>query len=293
MIQITNLSFGYRKKKRLFSQLNCNLAAGNIYGLLGKNGAGKTTLLKIVCGTLFPHNGECRVMGYMSKDRNPVLLSDIYFITEEFFTPNLTVGEYIFLYGPFYPRFSRNELEGYLQEFAISEKDTLTGLSYGQRKKFLIAFGLATNCRLFIMDEPTNGLDIPSKSQFRKLLVSNVTDDRIFLVSTHQARDMQQLIDPILILDDGEIIFHQSMEEVNDRLTVKLLPDTPGPGQCIFYEKVIGGYAALCDDTVNGVSSVDLEILFNAVISDRERMNAIFMKKEKQPEEKNENHRFF
>jgi ABC-2 type transport system ATP-binding protein len=276
MIHITNLHFAYRKKANLFSKLNCTLSAGNIYGLLGKNGAGKTTLLKIISGTLFPQKGECRVLEFESERRDPGLLEEIFFITEEFFIPPITIREYTSLHAPFYPHFDMDEFQSYLDEFSIVEKEKLTGLSYGQKKKFLIAFGLATNCRLFIMDEPTNGLDIPSKSQFRKLLVSTINDERIFLISTHQVRDMQQLIDPILILDEGEIIFQRSMEEVNERLGVKLVMNEPDAESSLFYEKVIGGYAVLSDNPANGRSSVDLEILFNAVIKDRGRVNSLF-----------------
>ncbi|MCP4131117.1 MAG: ABC transporter ATP-binding protein [bacterium] len=286
MIEINDLNFAYGKKENLFTNLNFNLQDGNIYGLLGKNGAGKTTLLKIINGLLFPQQGECRVTRFEPGKRHPELLADIFFIPEEFFTPPLTVGEYKSLYAPFYPRFNMDEFEGYLHEFSISEKDTLTGLSYGQKKKFLIAFGLATNCRVLIFDEPTNGLDIPGKSQFRKLLISKIDDDRLFLISTHQVRDMQQLIDPILILDEGEIIFQLSMEEVNEKLSVRLVMDEPEEDQALFYEKVIGGYAVLSEDNTFGGTNVDMEILFNAVIENKEKLNAIFDKKDVKNENK-------
>ena len=275
MINIKKLDFAYGKNENLFANLNLNLSRGNIYGLLGKNGAGKTTLLKIIIGLLFPGRGECKVLDYDSKERSPELLSEIYFIAEEFFTPALSIKEYVRLYGPFYPRFDRRALSTYLNNFSLSEKSKLTRLSYGQKKKFLIAFGLAANTRLLIMDEPTNGLDIPGTSQFRKLLVSSVNEDRITLISTHQVRDIQNLIDPVFILDAGEIIFHQSMEDVNKKLSVQLLAGEPEPGSSLFYEKVLGGYAALCEDG-SGESNVDLEILFNAVVNNKEKFSSLF-----------------
>lgn len=275
MINITNLDFAYKKNENLFTGLNLNLSSGNIYGLLGINGAGKTTLLKIIIGLLFPQNGECSTLGYDSKKRSPKLLSDIYFIAEEFFTPPLTIEEYKLLYAPFYPKFSDESFNNYLKEFSLFKKNKLTRLSYGQKKKFLIAFGLASNTRLFIMDEPTNGLDIPSKSQFRKLLISSIDDDRIFLISTHQVRDIQNLIDPILILDEGKIIFNRSMDNVNEKLKVQLITNEPEQGSCLFYEKVIGGYAVLYEDKTGG-TNVDLELLFNAVIKNKEKFNSLF-----------------
>ena len=79
MIKISNLSFGYKKKSELFSDLNIELEAGNIYGLLGKNGAGKTTLLKIFSGLLFPQRGTCNVLGYSPPKREPNFLNQIYY----------------------------------------------------------------------------------------------------------------------------------------------------------------------------------------------------------------------
>jgi len=276
MINISNLYFAYKKKKNLFNNLQCNLKNGNIYGLLGKNGAGKTTLLKIICGILFPKEGECKVLKFESKKRHPELLANIFYLAEEFFTPRLTIKEYKSLYAPFYPCFNNDEFKYYLNEFSIEETEKLTSLSYGQKKIFFIAFGLATNTRILILDEPTNGMDIPSKSRLRKLLVSKITEDRLFLISTHQVRDIQQLIDPILILDEGEIIFNKQMEEVNKKLNVRLVSDEPDAANCLFYEKVIGGYAVLFSDNKSMGNNVDLEILFNAVIKNKDKLNRIF-----------------
>ncbi|MBD3392682.1 MAG: ATP-binding cassette domain-containing protein, partial [Chitinivibrionales bacterium] len=188
MVQINDLRFAYRGKKWLFDGLQLNLDGGNIYGLLGKNGAGKTTLLKIICGLLFADRGSSVVLGCNSRHRSPELLQELVFIPEEFHVPSLTAGAYRKYYGPLYPRFSSEDFASYLKEFGIRETERLSSLSYGNKKKFLIAFGLATNCRLLILDEPTNGLDIPSKSQFRKLVAGALADDRVFIISTHQVR---------------------------------------------------------------------------------------------------------
>ncbi len=276
MIKITNLSFAYHKKGNLFNDLNLELTGGNIYGLLGKNGAGKTTLLKMINGLLFPAGGDCRVLEFKSCERDPELLAELFFITEEFSVPPLTVKEYQALYAPFYPCFNAKEFQNYLGEFSISEQDKLTRLSYGQKKKFYIAFGLATGSRILILDEPTNGLDIPSKSQFRKLLAATINDDRVFLISTHQVRDMQQLIDPVIILDNGAIIFQRSLVEVNEKLNVQLVKEEPDPVRALFYEKTIGGYSLLCKDDRDAGTGVDLEILFNAVIKNPEKINTVF-----------------
>lgn len=275
MITMKNLSFGYRKEK-LFKNLNFQLAPGNIYGLLGKNGVGKTTLLKLISGLRYAQEGECLVLNYIPRKRLPGLLEELYFIPEEFYVPHISIRTYERIYAPFYPRFDRKALAEYIKEFDLDSGKKLTELSYGQKKKFLLAFGIATNCRLFLLDEPTNGLDIPSKSQFRKILASALTDDRIFLVSTHQVRDMENLIDPIIILEDGQIIFNQYIHDISKHLIIQMDHDPPGDEDALFSAKVLGGYAVVKENRTGEESGIDLEILFNAVTANRDKINELF-----------------
>lgn len=276
MIKITNLNFAYEKKPPLFGQLTLTMADGNIYGLLGKNGAGKTTLLKIICGLLFPQQGDCTIFGFRPEKRAVRMLQVIYFIAEEFYTPALTIKEYLHLYAPFYPRFDRQAFNSYITTFELPDNETLTALSYGQKKKFLIAFGLATNSRLLILDEPTNGLDIPSKSQFRKLLAGAIDQNRTVIISTHQVRDIGNLIDPIIILDEGQIIFNQTVESISQKLSVSLEKTAPDEKNVLYSEKTLGGYVVINENRGAADSNLDIELLFNAVINNQQRMSAIF-----------------
>jgi ABC-2 type transport system ATP-binding protein len=276
MIAIQDLSFNYKRREKLFSALNLNLSPGNIYGLLGKNGVGKTTMLKIISGLLFPQKGSCKVMGYESRERSPEFLKEIYFLPEEFYVPDITAKQYVHVHAPFYPKFDSKAFPMHLDEFGIPQNRRLSTLSYGQKKKFLLAFGLASGSSLLLMDEPTNGLDIPSKSQFRKLLASSISDERTFIVSTHQVRDMENLIDPVIILDEGKIVFNQSMENISGRLKMELQPGEPQDGNILFSERVPGGYSVVTENNEAEDSRIDLEILFNAVISNREKVNSIF-----------------
>lgn len=276
MIEINNLNFAYGKKPPLFRQLTLTMSDGDIYGLLGKNGAGKTTLLKIICGLLFHQDGSCSVFGLNPQKRFPGMLKDIYFIPEEFYTPSLKISEYLHLYSPFYPEFDEKAFREYVTIFDLPENERLTSLSYGQKKKFLIAFGLATNSRLLILDEPTNGLDIPSKSQFRKLLAGAVDRNRTVIISTHQVRDIGNLIDPIVILDEGQIIFNQTVESISQRLSVSLEKTAPAEEQVLYSEKTLGGYVVINENRGTTDSNLDMELLFNAVINNQQRMSAIF-----------------
>jgi ABC-2 type transport system ATP-binding protein len=274
MIEIKNLTFGYRRNNSLFDHLCLELPLGNIYGLLGKNGAGKTTLLKQITGLLYPKEGECLVYGKPSKERLPEVLSDLYLIPEEFQLPAIKMNEFARLHAPFYPKFDITMLENYLSEFQINSNVKLTTLSYGQKKKFLIAFGLATNTRILILDEPTNGLDIPSKSQFRKIIASSMNDERSILISTHQVRDLASLIDRVIILENGKIIFHQSIFEIASRIGFAQTKDVSAL-EVLYSEDIFGGKAVIYRK--NGEETeIDLELLFNGIVTKADIINNEF-----------------
>jgi ABC-2 type transport system ATP-binding protein len=274
MIEIKNLTFGYKKKNILFDQLNIQLPMGNIYGLLGKNGAGKTTLLKHIMGLLYPNQGDCLLFGTSAQERQPGILSDIYLIPEEFQLPAIRMNEFVRLHAPFYPRFDATLLEKYLDEFQVNDNSKLTSLSYGQKKKFLIAFGLATRTRVLVLDEPTNGLDIPSKSQFRKIIASSMDEERCILISTHQVRDLASLIDHIIILENGKIIFCQSTMDISAKIGFAQAKDSANLN-VLYSEDIFGGKAVIYQK--NGEETeIDLELLFNGVISDANKINHVF-----------------
>lgn len=263
MIQINNLSFGYRRQGSLFEGLSFALKPGSITGLLGKNGAGKTSLLKIVAGLLFPDTGEISVLSHEPRQREPTFLRDIFFVPEEFHLPSISIENFIRANSPFYPNFDVGQIRRMLKEFELSSEKVIDQLSYGQKKKFLISFALATKCRLLILDEPTNGLDIPSKVIFRKIIAGALDENQLVLISTHQVKDVETLIDRILILDEGKIILEKEMLEISSQLqfsSTHVLEE----GQVLYSEMVPGGYKVIAPQR-NGNSSVDIELLFNAV----------------------------
>ncbi|HEY5327846.1 MAG TPA: ABC transporter ATP-binding protein [Mucilaginibacter sp.] len=266
MIDINNLSFGYRNKPLLFDDLNLSLNNGHIYGLLGKNGAGKSTLLKNITGLAFPEKGNCLFKGINVSARPVSVLEDIYFIAEELFVPSLTPVQFVSNTAGFYPKFSKSHFYQYLKGLDVDQDEVMDQQSFGQQKKAMIAFGLATNTSLLIMDEPTNGLDIPSKVQFRKLIASVLTEDRCIVISTHQVRDLDSLIDTLLVLHGREIVVNQSMDEIAEKLTFGTYQDTAGL-PVLYEEESVRGTNAILRNTTRKFSKVDLELLFNAIIS--------------------------
>ena len=264
MIEVQNLSFTYsRKKKGIFNNLSLSMEGGHIYGLLGKNGAGKTTLLKLIAGLRFPQQGSCKVLGMESRKRNAAMLEEIYFLTEEIWLPDTNIEEYLKMYAGAYSKFDTNIFDKCLREFEINSSDKLKNMSFGQKKKVAISFALATQCKILIMDEPTNGLDIPSKGQFRKLAAELITEDRCMVLSTHQVRDLESLIDRIIILDESRILLNQTTDAICDKLLFKTLMSIENQPGILYSEFTPKGFLAVFNNVDKVESKLDLEVLFN------------------------------
>ncbi|GAB4461032.1 MAG: ATP-binding cassette domain-containing protein [Bacteroidales bacterium] len=274
MIKVNELKFGYSKKRLLFDNLNLELKKGHIYGLFGVNGAGKTTLLKHLSGVLMPKEGSVEFNGQSFKERPVSLLQDLYVIPETFSLPPVAVQKFFDIHAPFYPKIDASKFAHCLKEFDMDASMKLNQISYGQQKKFIVAFSLATNASLILMDEPTNGLDIPSKSQFRKLLAQQIHDDSCIVISTHQVRDLASLIDYVIVLDNGTIRFDHEMNEISQKLhfTVKEKTDET----VLYSEEQFGGIKAICSTETQKDMETDFELLFNAVISNSEKINNLF-----------------
>lgn len=276
MIEIRGLEFGYGTES-LFRGLDLGLEPGNIYGLLGLNGAGKSTLLKLVTGLLFPRAGSVRALGHEPARRAPGFLADVFVLPEEFKLPGITGEAYTRSLAPFYPRFDEALFERYRNEFALPRNAKLTSHSYGQKKKFLLSFGLASGTSLLVLDEPTNGLDIPSKALFRRLVAEAVNEQRVFVISTHQVKDVESLIDPIVILHEGRVLFQQSMTDICAHIRMthgSSRPDASDPG-LLYSEPAVGGYWSVWSGRDDD-GLIDLEVLFNSVIAEAGRYRAVF-----------------
>lgn len=273
MIKIDNLSFSYGKKP-LFKNMSLELGPG-LYGLLGMNGAGKSTLMKIISGQLRTDKTRCSTLGYEPFKRSPEMLEQIYYLPEEFNLPSIKAEKYLSIMKEFYPGFDLEFFSKSAQEFEVDITSNFKDMSYGQKKKFMICFGLATFTKILLLDEPTNGLDIPSKSTFRKLVSSGALDGRIIVISTHQVRDMENLIDPVIIIDQGEIIFNYSMATILDNFSVEKFTELPESKEVIFHKKILGGYMVAVHEKGESGNHMDMEFLFEMAISSNKKINEV------------------
>ncbi|CAG5004068.1 Vitamin B12 import ATP-binding protein BtuD [Dyadobacter sp. CECT 9275] len=276
MIRLNNVSFGYSKHQKLFENLSMQLEPGHIYGLLGKNGAGKSSLLRNIAGLLFPTSGKIDVNGFEPLKRLPAFLQDIYFMPEEIYLPSISIHKYLETLAPFYPKFDEHQFFRHMKDFDMPEGNKLTGMSFGQKKKVITAFALATNTKVLIMDEPTNGLDIPSKSQFRKIVSTALDPQRTILISTHQVRDLDNLIDSIIILENSQILIQHSLDAVAERLHFGTLAHVDNDARVLYSEPSLRGYKAVSENYDQEESRVDLEQLFHAVMENTGRIRQIF-----------------
>lgn len=275
MIKLTDLGFAYSKRQPpLFQDLNLDLPAGTICGMLGANGAGKSTLLKLLAGLSFPQQGHCEVLGFTPSQRRPDFLADIFLLPEEIDMLPITASVYVQRYGLLYPRFDAALFHKLMADFSLSTDRKLTSFSYGQKKKFLLAFGIATHASLLIMDEPTNGLDIPGKNEFRRAIINHFSAERSFIISTHQVHDLQGLIDSVMIIAEGRILLHQTLDVLNSRLQVQLEPERPD--DALYVEESLEGFRVIRANGTGLESNVDLALLFGLVTSQNAKARELF-----------------
>lgn len=266
MIKIENLTFAYGKKKpNVIEDLSLTLHPGAIYGLLGKNGTGKSTLFYLLSGLLFPDGGKVMMNDVDVTKRQLGTLQDIYILPEEFDAPKISFEKYVRLHAPLYPRFDYEQLGCCMAEFELPMDVDLKSLSMGQKKKAMLCFALATGTRLLLLDEPTNGLDIPSKAVFRRVVTSCMNDERIIIISTHQVRDVEYLLDRVILLKNSKLHYEGATSDITERLSFAVVPTSDVPSTVIYQEPNLAGTAVVYPNPGGEETVLNLELFFNAL----------------------------
>lgn len=279
MIEVKNLFFSYGKRKqKVFDDFSLALDKGSVYGLLGKNGTGKSTLLYLMTGLLRPQAGRVLYKGVDVSMRYPLTLQDMFLVPEEFALPSVSLKQYLKLHTPFYPNFSNELLSTCLRDFDMNEDIHLGELSMGQKKKAFMCFALATNTSLLVMDEPSNGLDIPSKSQFRKVIASGMTDEKSVIISTHQVRDIDSLLDHVVIIDGTRVLLNASVKTICDKVYFAEQGMNEPTDTALYVQPSVQGNSVIFPNTENEETNLNLEVLFNAMLAEREKMQTMFNK---------------
>ena len=270
MIDINNITFEYLHGRPVLKDFTLSFPQGGVYGLLGKNGTGKSTLLYLISGLLRPSKGEVRVDGLLAQNRQPEMLKEVFLVPEEYDLPAVRLQQYARVLKPFYPRFSDELLRSCIEGFDLDMDMHLGALSMGQKKKVYMCVAMATGTRVLLMDEPTNGLDILSKSQFRKVVASNMADDSTVIISTHQVHDVESLLDHVVVIGDGHTLLDASMAELSGSYRFEVRKPGDDVSDALYVEHSLQGNAVVAprregDDE----TSVNLELLFSAVAEGR------------------------
>lgn len=279
MLNIKDLTFAYpRRKNATIDNLSLQLNEGGVYGLLGSNGAGKSTLLYLISGLLTPKSGEVKFKDIDTRRRQPETLSDIFIVPEELTLPALTLDNYVKINAAFYPRFSEDDLKRHLETFEVSDiaKNKLTSLSMGQRKKVFMSFALACNTSLLLMDEPTNGLDIPGKAAFRRFIAPSASDDKIIIISTHQVRDIDHILDHVLIMNNSRLMLNQPMYKISKKLTFVNTTDRALIDRALLAQPGIGGAQIIVENDGTMDTDVNLETLFELATTRQDIIESLF-----------------
>ena len=272
MIQTNGLNYGYNKYQPVLKQITLNLPEGHIYGLLGKNGVGKSTLLKILTGALLG-DGEYKVGGFDPRERKAEMQQQIRLVPENEALFDLTIGQLAKITAPLYPTFDNELLENALAEFEVPADKKLTLMSLGQQKKAIISLSLACNTPYLFMDEPTNGMDIPSKSSFRRIVASSINEKTTVLISTHQVDDLDGLIDYVVILENDGVLLSASLQEIGQKLCFGL----PEEGDEVLYsEPSLKGAWSVMINKSGEEMPVDIKLLFSAVVKHPDVFKKIF-----------------
>ena len=266
MLSFSNVSFTYgRRGKEVLSGLSLDFEENGIYGILGKNGTGKSTMLYLAAGLLRPKGGNVTVEGVPTQSRRPETLRKLFLVPEEFDLPEVSLRTYVQLNAPFYPTFREDILARCLKSFELGDDLNIGRLSMGQKKKVYISFALAAGTKYLLMDEPTNGLDIPSKKVFREVIAREMTEERVMIISTHQVRDVEQLIDHVVIVNDGTVMLNASTAEIESRLRFEQRAVGSDLSDALFVQQTMRGIELICPNSGNDETPIDLELLFNAL----------------------------
>lgn len=280
MLKICNLTFAYRRKSRpVLDDFSLEIGRGGVYGLLGRNGAGKSTLLYLIAGALTPSEGHVLYQGIDTRRRLPETLSDIFMVSEEFTLPAIKLKDYVKANAPFYPRFSEADMQRHLEVFDMDPDVNLGALSMGQKKKVYMSFALACNTPLILMDEPTNGLDIPGKSAFRRFIAQNMNDDRSIIISTHQVRDIDSLLDHVVIMNEASPLLNESVIDISRKLKFTTTDSKAAIESDLYAKQALGGSEVILPNTDDEETELNLETLFEFAISNPEKIKLIFTHK--------------
>jgi ABC-2 type transport system ATP-binding protein len=219
-------------QKQVLKDFNMTLEEGKVYGLLGKNGEGKTTLIRMILGIIPSDKGKILYKGKEIKFNQPFYKNEVGYIPEEsIFFGWMTIKELMAFNSAFYPKWNTQKSKELLNRFGLDEKFKIKNLSRGMKLKLGLIVALAAVPELLILDDPTSGMDVPTRHDFLKGIIREILDEGTsVLFSSHLVHELEGIIDHLGILHDGNLILEENFQQVkNDAKKVHLVFDESVP----------------------------------------------------------------
>lgn len=219
MLQVNNLDKKLSGTENFYiDNVSLHIPGGYICGLIGENGAGKTTLIRILMG-LYNTSGDVVINGHDMRTDEAAAKDDLAVVFDEgFFQQDMSLEQIGIFYGELYSRFDMSTYLEYLKRFELDKKKRYKKLSKGMKTKAQFAFALSHDAKLFLLDEPTAGLDRHFRDEFLKICADLVSDgSRSILISSHITEDLDRIADYIAYMQDGKLLFVLPKDELCDR----------------------------------------------------------------------------
>ena len=213
ILECAGLSKFYGRKAAL-NNIYINIDPGRIVGLLGPNGSGKTTFLKICTGLLTPSYGEARIVGLKPCPTTKAIVS---YLPENSYLNNwMKVSHMLDFFSDFYSDFNYDKALEMLRNLGINERDTLKSLSKGTKEKVQLILVMAREAKLYLLDEPIGGVDPAARDYILNTIIRNYNPEAAVVISTHLITDIEQVLDDVIFLRNGEIVLSSSVDDLRE-----------------------------------------------------------------------------
>ena len=211
LLKITNVTKKYYHFKAL-NNVSMTLESGKIIGLLGPNGSGKTTLIKIINGLLKDYEGEVLVDGKNVGIDSRKIIS--YLPDENYFQDWMYIKDVLSIFSDLYEDFDKENCLTLMNRFKLDKGMKIKEMSKGMKEKFQLSLVMSRKAKLYILDEPIAGVDPAAREVILDVILNNYEEDALVLISTHLISDLETIFDDVVFLKDGEIVLHQSTEDL-------------------------------------------------------------------------------
>ena len=211
LLRLEHVQKNYGKTEAL-SGVNLDIQPGRIVGLLGPNGSGKTTIIKLINGLLQPTSGQVLINGEKLSPKTKKVVS--YLPDTTYLGDNMKIKEVFAMFKDFYSDFDEEKANHLLEDLNLDEKSRLKNLSKGNKEKVQLILVMSRKADLYVLDEPIGGVDPAARDYILKTIIQNRSENSSVLISTHLISDIEDILDDVIFIKDGEILLQEDANEL-------------------------------------------------------------------------------